>query len=86
MVRMARFLSDDPGWVDPDDRLSQRLEADDAEWEDVDPRLRPKRRRKARRRTDVADATLDKRLNPQRNAASSTAAAKSPQAETDTTD
>jgi hypothetical protein len=63
MVRMARFSSDDPGWVDPDDQLSQRLEADDTEWDDLDPRPRVPRRRKARRRT-TADERLRGRLNP----------------------
>jgi hypothetical protein len=69
MVRMARFSSDDPGWVDPDDRLSQRLEADDTEWDDLDPRPRVPRRRKARKRSP-ADERLRQRLDPQCDTAS----------------
>jgi hypothetical protein len=69
MVRMARFSSDDPGWVDPDDRLSQRLEADDTEWDDLNPQPRVPRRRKARKRAP-ADERLQQRLNPQCDSAS----------------
>jgi hypothetical protein len=80
MVRMARFSSDDPGWVDPDDRLSQRLEADDTEWDDVDPRARVAPRRKARRRK-TADEQLRPRLNPRRDTASQQTPAAPPPAD-----
>lgn len=51
MVRMARFLSDDPGWVDPDDRLADRTVDDDPDWDD--PRARPRRSSRRRRRPNV---------------------------------
>lgn len=66
MVRVARFSSDDPGWIDPDDRLSQRLEADDTDWDDLNPD-RPQRRSKGpSRRASRSRTQREIRLDPRR--------------------
>ena len=73
MVRVARFSSDDPGWIDPDDRLSQRLEADDTDWDDLNPD-RPVRKERGRsRRTARARSPDDARLDPRRQRATDAA-------------
>ena len=48
MVKMARFSSDDPGWVDPDGRAQDRGVEDLADWSN--PVARPSRRTKRPRR------------------------------------
>jgi hypothetical protein len=48
MVKMARFSSDDPGWVDPDDRVRDRGVEDLLDWNN--PFARPARRTKRPRR------------------------------------
>lgn len=61
MVRVSRFSSDDPGWIDPDDRLSQRLEADDTDWDDLNP---DRSRRRTRRRPRRERAARERRRDP----------------------
>jgi len=51
MVRMARFSSDDPGWVDPDETIEDRRFSDEAEWGHA--RVRPSRRTRERRRPNT---------------------------------
>ncbi len=51
MVRMARFSSDDPGWVDPDDRFADRRLDDEADCDD--PRVRQPRAFRRRSRPNL---------------------------------
>lgn len=51
MVRMARFSSDDPGWIDPDNRCEDRRFDDEADCEDR--RVRRFRTSRRRRRPNV---------------------------------
>lgn len=48
MVKMARFSSDDPRWVDPDDRVQDRGVEDLPDWNN--PFTPPARRMKRPRR------------------------------------
>jgi hypothetical protein len=48
MVKMARFSSDDPAWVDPDDRAQDRGVEDLPDWNS--PFTPPARRTKRLRR------------------------------------
>lgn len=64
MVRVARFSSDDPGWIDPDDRLSQRLEADDTDWDDLNPDRPARKERDRGRRGARSRGQRNARLDP----------------------
>lgn len=54
MVKTARFLSDDPGWVDPDDRVQDRGVEDLPDGNS--PCARPARRTKRPRRRPNSSA------------------------------